>query len=304
VDNEAIFPSAFEKRMRQQLGPAWDLFKVAHRNPAPVSIRINPRKGSRFSSLETVPWSGLGRYLPQRPVFTLDPLFHGGAYYVQEASSMFLEQVLSQVADLRMPLRILDLSAAPGGKSTHVLSLISDESLLVSNEVIRSRASVLAENIQKWGYANCLVTNNDPADFAALPGFFDVIIVDAPCSGEGLFRKDKISMTEWSQDNVAICASRQKRILHDIWPSLKENGVLIYSTCTYSESENETNLLEFSRACKCDFIRVSTDPSWNITEVKNEKAIAYREKRKGVKMCAAPASKLACMMLKRTSLKG
>jgi len=149
---------------------------------------------------------------------------------------------------------VLDLCAAPGGKSTHLLDMISSDSLLVSNEVIKTRASILSENIQKWGRANVVVTNNDPEGFGHLAGFFDLVVVDAPCSGEGLFRKDEAAIQEWSEDNVRLCSLRQRRILSDIWPALKENGVLIYCTCTYNEAENEDNLFWLSQQKNVEFI--------------------------------------------------
>ena len=152
---------------------------------------------------------------------------------------MFLEQALKQTVDLSKPLRILDLCAAPGGKSTHILSLISKDSLLVSNEVIRSRANILTDNINKWGCSNVIVTNNDPRDFQRLKNYFDVIVVDAPCSGSGLFRRDAEAIDEWSEQNVALCSQRQQRILADILPALKKGGILIYSTCSYSKEEDE-----------------------------------------------------------------
>ncbi|HJW16829.1 MAG TPA: hypothetical protein VJ499_06905, partial [Flavisolibacter sp.] len=187
-----------------------------------------------------IPWTEFGYYLPERPSFTFDPLFHAGCYYVQDASSMFLEQAMGQLTDMSQPLKVLDLSAAPGGKTTHLLSMLSEESLLVSNEVIRTRCNILIDNVIKWGKSNALVTNNDPAAFKRLPGFFDVIVVDAPCSGSGLFRKDPGAIAEWSLNNVALCSQRQQRILADVLPALKENGLLIYSTCSYSEAEDES----------------------------------------------------------------
>jgi NOL1/NOP2/fmu family ribosome biogenesis protein len=177
--------------------------------------------------------------LPSRPSFTFDPLFHAGCYYVQEASSMFLEQALTQLVDLKTSLKVLDISAAPGGKSTHLQSLLSADSLLVSNEVIRSRSNILVDNMVKWGAANVVVTNNDPSNFKKLTGFFDVLVVDAPCSGSGLFRKDPDAINEWSVNNVALCSQRQQRILADILPCLKEGGLLVYSTCSYSVEEDE-----------------------------------------------------------------
>ena len=157
--------------MKARLGPDFDKFNAALETPSPVSIRFNPAK-AEVPTGDPVPWCDTGRYLAERPSFTLDPSFHGGVYYVQEASSMFLEQAIRQSVDLKKELNVLDLCAAPGGKSTHMLSLISSESLLISNEVIRSRASTLIENIQKWGNENVIVTSNDPSDFQNLPGFF------------------------------------------------------------------------------------------------------------------------------------
>ncbi|MBX2895898.1 MAG: rRNA methyltransferase [Cyclobacteriaceae bacterium] len=261
--------------MKNKLGDDWSKFVQAHTHSASVSIRINPAK-KFLPDLPRVPWSDFGFYLQERPVFTLDPIFHAGAYYVQEASSLFLEQALKQTVDLTQPLRVLDLCAAPGGKSTHLLSLLSDSSLLISNEVIRARAQVLWENIQKWGHPNVVVTNSDPTAFQQLMGYFDVIVVDAPCSGEGLFRKDAEACKEWSEENVNLCAQRQRRILNDIWPALKENGVLIYSTCTYNPNENEENLNEFATNHALEFVPLTLKPEWNIETVSANNVLGYR----------------------------
>ena len=225
-----------------------------------------------------IPWSTYGYYLSHRPSFTFDPLFHAGVYYVQEASSMFLEQILKQTTDLSKPLRVLDLCAAPGGKSTLLQSLISDKSLLVSNDVIKSRTAILGENITKWGAANVVVTNNDPKDFARLENYFDVIVVDAPCSGSGLFRRDPDAISEWSENNVALCSQRQQRIVADVWPALKRNGVLIYSTCSYSKEEDESILDWLYDGFPAMGISINIDPSWNIIESVSDKheAPAYR----------------------------
>jgi 16S rRNA C967 or C1407 C5-methylase (RsmB/RsmF family)/NOL1/NOP2/fmu family ribosome biogenesis protein len=222
-----------------------DAFEKVHASGEQItSIRLNPSKPvSQFPNFPTpqskIPWTEYGYYLDSRPSFTFDPLFHAGCYYVQEASSMFLEQALRQTVDLSQPLKVLDLSAAPGGKSTHIQSLLSKDSLLLSNEVIRSRANILKDNIIKWGSENVIVTNNDPKDFGKLENYFDVIVVDAPCSGSGLFRRDPEAINEWSLNNVALCSQRQQRILADVWPALKKNGILIYSTCSYSKEEDE-----------------------------------------------------------------
>ncbi len=269
-------PENFEESIKKRLGDQFPVFVSSLQDPAPVSIRINPLKRNHYPEFPVVPWSRYGRYLPTRPVFTLDPLFHGGSYYVQEASSMFLEQAFIQSANLNEPLNVLDLCAAPGGKSTHLLSLLHAESLLVANEVIRSRASVLSENIQKWGFPNAIVTNNDPKDFASLKGFFDVIVVDAPCSGEGLFRKDPEAIREWSTDNVHLCSIRQKRIVADVWNALRENGILIYCTCTYNEKENEENLKWMKENYPLEFVKLIIDPSWGIEEITGNGIFAYR----------------------------
>jgi NOL1/NOP2/fmu family ribosome biogenesis protein len=198
-------------------------------------------------------------------------LFHAGVYYVQEASSMYLEQALRQTADLSRPLRVLDLCAAPGGKSTLIRSLLGEDSLLVSNEVIRGRAGILQENMVKWGAAGVVVTNNDPADLGRLENYFDIIVVDAPCSGSGLFRREPEAIGEWSPGNVLLCHQRQQRILADIWPALRKDGVLIYSTCSYSKEEDEEILDWMVEDLQAASLRLQADPAWHIVESQSEK---------------------------------
>lgn len=236
----------------------------------PVSIRLNPLKaapllpiGSQFSP-SPVPWCAQGVYLNQRATFTFDPLFHAGCYYVQEAGSMFLEQALKQYVG-NEPVIALDLCAAPGGKSTHIRSLLPEGSLLVANEVMRNRSQILAENLTKWGHPNVVVSNNDPADFAQLTGFFNLIVADVPCSGEGMFRKDPTAVSEWSVENVELCRLRQRRILSDIWPCLKPGGLLIYSTCTYNTMENEENVDWICRELGAEPLPIDVPKAWNIT---------------------------------------
>ena len=252
-----------------------EAFKAVHQSGGQItSIRLNPQKvGNRQLAFgnEKVPWSSNGYYLKQRPSFTLDPLFHAGAYYVQEASCMFLEQALKQTFDLTKPLKVLDLCAAPGGKSTLIQTIISKESLLVGNEVIKTRVNILSENITKWGAANVIVTNNDPKDFQRLQNYFDVIVVDAPCSGSGLFRKDPNAINEWSENNVTLCARRQQRILADIMPSLKDGGVLIYSTCSYSSEEDEEISDWLIEQFAVDSLQLAIDGDWGIIETKSKK---------------------------------
>lgn len=234
-------PPAFVERVKQDVFLGDNLL-VALQGEKPTSIRYNPLKlPDRLPEMQAVSWCENAYYLKERPVFTLDPHFHAGAYYPQEAGSMMLDQVLRQL-NLPDQAIVLDLCAAPGGKSTLIASFLNGKGLLVSNEVIHNRASILKENLCKWGYTNTLVTNSDPADFGRLPGFFDLIVIDAPCSGEGMFRKDKAARSEWSPEHVDFCAARQKRIVLDVWDSLKPNGFLIYSTCTFNTSENEDNI--------------------------------------------------------------
>lgn len=227
---------------------------------------------------ERIPWTSNGYYLSERPSFTFDPAFHGGAYYVQEASSMFLEQALKQTTDLSKDIRVLDLCAAPGGKSTLLQSLITPGSLLISNDVIKTRAAILEENLTKWGVANTIVTNNDPAHFARLENFFDVLVIDAPCSGSGLFRRDEEAIKEWSEQNVQLCSQRQQRILADSFACLKEGGVLVYSTCSYSKEEDEDILDWLMQEFELESLPLQTDPAWGIVETISNasKASGYR----------------------------
>ncbi len=225
--------------------------------------------------MHPVPWSSYGYYLPERPIFTFDPLLHAGVYYVQEASGMFLEQAMKQCIDLSQPLRVLDLCAAPGGKSTLLQSLISRESVLVSNEVIKSRAAVLEENMTRWGGPNIIVTNNDPADFASLDNFFDAIVIDAPCSGSGLFRREPEAIQEWSEQQVQLCHRRQQRILADVYPALRQQGLLVYCTCSYSREENEDITDWLCDNFNLRSLPLAIDASWGITAVQSAKHKAH-----------------------------
>lgn len=234
----------------------------AFREPASVSVRINPFKvdgpedfvKEHFGGdARRVPWSPYGFMLGERPKYTLDPLFHCGCYYVQDSSAMVVgsifRDILPNCGDCSRPVRVLDLCAAPGGKSTDLAASLreafGDNYILVSNEVMRSRASVLADNMALWGDPNVVVTSVDPKAFARLEGFFDIIVADVPCSGEGMFRKDAKAVEDWSEGTVNLCSTRQKRILADVWPSLREGGALVYSTCTFEEAENDA-ILEWS----------------------------------------------------------
>ncbi|WP_277465433.1 rRNA cytosine-C5-methyltransferase [Parabacteroides sp. PF5-6] len=257
-------PPEFITRTQDLLGPeAFASFVDALKEEPPVSIRINRSKGIEPPEHEAVAWCDTGYYLPERPSFTFDPLFHAGTYYVQEASSMFLEQAIRQY--VHEPVCCLDLCAAPGGKSTHLSSLLPEGSLLVSNEVIRSRSHILAENLSKWGHPNTIVTQNDPAEIGRLTHLFDLIVTDVPCSGEGMFRKDPESINEWSVANVNLCAARQRRILQDVWEALKPGGLLIYSTCTYNTEENEENIQYLIEALEAEALPIAVNDAWNVS---------------------------------------
>ncbi len=235
-------PQDFVQLMYQHLGEeqAESLFLGLAQGPS-VSVRLNRAKTVAQLSFEAVPWCCDAYYLPARHAFTFDPMLHAGAYYVQEASSMYLAHVL-QAYMPQGALTALDLCAAPGGKSTLLRSMLTPDSLLVSNEPMKKRAQVLAENMTKWGSPNCVVTQNYPVDFAHLVGAFDVAVIDAPCSGEGMFRKDEVAIQEWSMDNVYLCQQRQRQILSDIWSTLKAGALVVYSTCTFNRLEDEDNV--------------------------------------------------------------
>lgn len=266
-----MLPAEFSYRMQQQLGKEFAAFNTAlTQTVAPTSVRLHPHKiTSQFNTCSSVLWCTQGRYLPQRPSFTLDPLFHAGTYYVQEASSMFLAYILAQIDACDKPIKVLDLCAAPGGKSTLLNACLHPDSLVVANEVIKNRANILAENLIKWGNPNIVVTNNDPKAFSTFKGYFDIVLVDAPCSGEGLFRKEPLAMQEWSTENVALCAARQKRILAEAAELVHPNGYLIYSTCTYSPAENEDNVHWLLNQHDMQFIAIPPPKSWQISTKQN-----------------------------------
>ncbi len=261
-------PVDFVNYTRDLLGAeAYESLERALRLEAVTSIRLNngklPGDYRIDESHSPVLWASSGYYLDNRLTFTFDPLFHSGCYYVQEASSMFVEQALRHY--VKEPLVMLDLCAAPGGKSTHARSVLPEGSLLVCNEVRRGRARVLTENLVKWGHPGIAVTQNDPSDFSSLRHCFDVILADVPCSGEGMFRKDKAAVSEWSTENVTLCRHRQRRILSDVWEALKPGGILIYSTCTYNLYENEDNVEWIIKELGAEPLPVPVRPEWNIT---------------------------------------
>ena len=265
-------PEDFVRETRLLMGEErFNRFMEAFNEDAPVSIRVNKRKvesgkWKENTYINKVPWCEEGIYLEGRPQFTFDPLFHAGYYYVQEAASMFVTHVLRSLFTIHCSLfTVLDLCAAPGGKSTAVRTVLPEGSTLVSNEPIPTRAQILLENITKWGWPDCIVTNNYPRDFRKAKAKFDIILCDVPCSGEGMFRKDSATISEWSPQNVEKCWRLQREIVADAWECLNPGGLLIYSTCTYNIKENEENIRWILDTYEAEALDIPVDPSWNIT---------------------------------------
>ncbi len=262
-------PIAFTERMRKQLGAeeAESLF-AALDSASPVAVRLNPAKSGDegvWSNGEAIAWSKNGRKLKERPSFTIDTAFHAGAYYVQEAASQFLDYVIA--GEELQGKRVLDMCSAPGGKTTIYSTAVGEDGLVLANEYVRSRANILADNVRKWGMGNVLVTNNAPEHIAQFEGWFDVVAVDAPCSGEGMFRKEEVAREDWSEEVVKMCAARQLSIVREAWQSLKEGGLFVYSTCTFNEDEDEGLLRAFIEEVGDVFEpsqRVEIDENWGI----------------------------------------
>ena len=284
---KAVLPSEFSEYTHKLLGDSlWERYLNAFDEIPPVSIRLNPYKSPAAITQDDdggnsplrliaddepgctpIPWCNNAYYLDKRPNFTLDPLLHAGAYYVQEASSMFLDEVLRQA----MPTggdtgggMFLDLCAAPGGKSSLIRAAIPDDMMLFSNEPDKRRANILMENMQKQGHPNVIVTNNYPRDYKKAGLMFDAILTDVPCSGEGMFRKDEATIGEWSPQNVMKCQELQRSIVADIWDCLKTGGLLIYSTCTFNLREDEENVRWIMEELGADIVPIATKEEWNI----------------------------------------
>lgn len=259
-------PIDFTDMARRTMGEErFDSYLKAFETDAPVSIRLNPEKAKELTTDgERVPWCRNAYYLPQRPNFTYDPLLHAGCYYVQEAGSMFLDTVMQQwVPDA--PVVMIDFCAAPGGKSLLARTALAAGSVLFSNEPMRNRANILAENVEKWGYADHFVTNNFPRDYRRAKMIADVVLCDVPCSGEGMFRKDEATIREWSMQNVEKCARLQREIVADAWSCLADGGLFIYSTCTFNTHEDEENIQWMMDELGAEVLPVKVDAAWNIT---------------------------------------
>ncbi len=266
-------PKLFLDRMEEMLGEQYEAFLASYGKPHRPTLRVNTLKltPDELRAIapfcgDPVPWQENGIYYPDsdevRP--GKHPFHEMGLYYIQEASAMI-------PASLRTPRkgeRVLDLCAAPGGKTTQLAAALGGEGLLVANEIHPARAAILAQNVERMGIANALVTNESPASLAKhFPAFFDMIVVDAPCSGEGMFRKEDDAVTMWSPDNVTLCAERQSEILNEAAKMLVGGGYMVYSTCTFAPEENEGTLVRF----------LLDHPEFEVVEPESHAVLAARE---------------------------
>jgi len=268
--NKLINVTGFEK----------DKFIESHSINPTISIRLNSKKNNAFdtSNLVNVPWLDEGKYLENKIRFSLDPLWHAGSYYVQEASSMIIGQIIKQNIPKENEINALDFCAAPGGKTTCIADNINENSLLVSNEINQKRISSLKENVVKWGSGNIAISNSTADKFKEIEEFFDLILIDAPCSGSGMFRKDEFALKQWSQQLVNSCSTTQKDITSKLLNSLAKEGILIYSTCSFSKEENEDICDSILENSELENVLVSILNEWNITETISDKhkAKGYR----------------------------
>lgn len=269
-------PESFCERIKNQFSVEGNALLESLNTSAITSIRLNKFKEYNHPFDDRIPWNEDGYYLAQRPLFTADPYFHAGAYYVQEASSMIIAAIFKKLFDPEEPIKAVDLCAAPGGKSTLLMSLLNKNSYLVSNEFVALRASILQENIIKWGLGNAFITNNAVAHFGKLKHHFDLMLLDAPCSGEGLFRKDEDARQEWSEQNCDLCVSRQEKIIYEGWECLKIGGYFLYATCTFNAEENERLLARMQPNLEAETVKIDFPESWGITSVQSGNIIGYQ----------------------------
>lgn len=271
----ATLPEKFVERMKEQLGSEARSFFDSFENNTPTSIRLHHLKGnSDFADMESIPWCKDGYYLQKRPWFHLDPHWHGGAYYVQEASSMILDFVISSLK-LDMQQRVwLDMCAAPGGKSGILARHLGEGDLLIANEVVPQRRSILRENLYKGGYLNTFISGEQPSAFRE--PIADIVLVDAPCAGEGMMRKEEEAIRQWTPGLVHECAVLQKNIVHDIIRCIKPGGYLLYSTCSYSHEENIDNVSSFLKTLSLQCIPVTFPPEWKIVAIEKDGAVGYQ----------------------------
>ncbi len=260
------FPTAFEQYTKALMGEElYANFKRSMQQEPTAFIRLNYYKNNLAHIImpaTQVAWYKYGYALKVRPTFTFDPLWHAGLYYVQEQSSMFLAQIINQL--VHQPVKMLDMCASPGGKSTLARIELPKGSTLICNEPIPLRAQILAENVQRCGHPEVIVTNNYPKDFHRAGLKFDIILCDVPCSGEGMFRKNTSAIDEWSIENVNKCQQLQREIVAEAWQCLNPGGILIYSTCTFNTKENEENVEWICNKLGAKTIEINVKEEWNI----------------------------------------
>jgi len=244
-----VLPQGFKEEIESLIPDEAEAFFSAMQLPPETSIKINLRKISSpdetgYRDMEPVKWCRSGFYMPERPKFTMNPLLHAGAFYVQDASSMIYETLMERIVPMALDtagscLSVADLCAAPGGKTTSMINALPDGSFVLANEFNPARAKALRENLLKWGYPDILITNSPTAKLTTAGEAFDIVAVDAPCSGEGMMRKEEIAVSQWSRGLIRQCAELQREILADACSMLKPGGFLIYSTCTFNREEDE-----------------------------------------------------------------
>lgn len=256
-----MLPQEFLNRIKKQLGEEYPAFLESLERPRAVALRFNPLKGEKPTLpfvKDPVPWEPMGYYYDPDARPGLHPYHEAGVYYLQEASAMSAVALL----DPQPGERVCDLCAAPGGKTTQIAGRMMGEGFLLCNEINPKRARILGQNIERMGVANALVTNEHPQRLAEkYAGYFDRVLIDAPCSGEGMFRKEESAVTDWSQETVEMCARRQAEILHSGAKLLKAGGRLVYSTCTFAPEENEQTIENFLQTHP-EFAREAVDAPW------------------------------------------
>ncbi len=289
----SVFPQKFIQQLQVLFSEKESLALLESlEQPAPISVRLNPYfKGHLSVPHEKIPQSENAYFLNERPLFTADPAFHAGAYYPQEANSMWIGAVFGFLRkgyfEESEGLAVLDLCAAPGGKTTDISSRLLSQDILVANEVISARNAILFENVCKWGLANTVITKADAQKFGQKGPVFDMVFCDAPCSGEGMFRKDNIAIQEWSEDNVSLCTQRQQRIVYDVWDALKPGGFMIYSTCTFNRNENEDNVLRICEEKGAEIIPFEHPAKSNLYELEQNmyRCLPHLSKGEGLFFC-------------------
>ncbi len=264
AETSTSLPQGFIDEMQTLSGMDSEALLVSLGKSPEVGVRLNGRKRSSvsFDGAEPVKWCPAGLHLRERPAFTLMPELHSGAFYVQDPSSMIHREIVSRLASA--PSVLVDFCAAPGGKTTAAIDALPDGSVVIANEFESSRVGALKENLTKWGYPHVAITNSPTDAFRALSGQVDIAMVDAPCSGEGMMRKDAEARRQWSVGLVAQCASLQREIVADAVETLRPGGYLVYSTCTFNRVENEDMLDWMAEEFGLDSVDMGFPEEWGI----------------------------------------